>query len=98
MARTLCCLFDGFQGEVNALTDNRLGMKRLISLRVHGQLEAPFAPALLLLPSLTGALRRRNARRFVLPFFAIAVAKFFLTDYKACERQAVRGGRLLEVS
>ena len=90
-AKALCYFFGGTQGVINALTDNRLGVKRLIPLHVHGQLETPFVPALLVLPWLAGALRRRNARNYFLAFFGIALLNFVLTDYQADRRRAGRG-------
>jgi len=58
-------------------------LKRLVPLRVHGQLETPYVPGLLLLPWLTGALKQRNARRYFFSFFGIALANYLLTDYHA---------------
>ncbi len=85
-ARTLCYGFSGFQGVVNAVTDTPVGVRPWIPFRVHGQLEPPFVPALLLLPWLTGALRQRNARRYFAAFFCIAAANYLLTAYQADER------------
>lgn len=56
-ARALCYTFAGAQGLLNALTDQPFALKRLVPFRVHGQLETPFVPALLLLPWATGALK-----------------------------------------
>ncbi|WP_181306268.1 hypothetical protein [Rufibacter sp. XAAS-G3-1] len=86
-ARTLCYAFAGTQGLINTFTDHPLGLKPFIPLRVHGQLETPFVPALVVLPWLTGALKQRNARRFFFSFFAVALANYLLTDYKANERK-----------
>jgi hypothetical protein len=85
-AQVLYYPFAGMQGVLNALTDHPLGLKRVVPLRVHGQLETPFVPALLVLPWVTGALKQRNARRYFLSFFGIAAANYLLTDYKAYER------------
>lgn len=71
---------------IYALTDHPVGVKRVIPLLVHGQLETPFVPALLVLPWATGALKQRNARRYFLSFFGIALANYLLTDYRAYER------------
>lgn len=87
-ARTLCYAFAGTQGLLNAFTDHPLGLRRLVPLRVHGELETPFVPSLLVLPWVTGALRQRNARRYFLSFFGIALANYLLTDYRAYEREA----------
>lgn len=92
-ARVLCYTFAGTQGVLNALTDHPLGLKRVIPLRVHGELETPFVPALLVLPWLTGALKQRNARRYFLSFFSIAIANYLLTDYNAYERESPRQAR-----
>ena len=90
-ARTLCYAFAGTQGIINTFTDHPLGLKPLIPLRVHGQLETPFVPALILLPWVTGALKQRNARIYFLSFFGIALANYLLTDYDAYDRKAPRG-------
>ncbi|OON69712.1 hypothetical protein [Hymenobacter sp. CRA2] len=86
-ARRLCYAFAGAQGVLNALTDHPVGLKRVVPLRVHGQLETPFVPALLLLPWATGALKQRNARRYFVSFFAVALANYLLTDYRANEKR-----------
>jgi hypothetical protein len=84
-ARTLCHAFAATQGILNALTDHPLGLRKLVPLRVHGQLETPFVPSLLLLPLLTGAMKHKNARRYFASFFTIALANYLLTDYDALE-------------
>jgi len=86
-ARTLCYAFAGTQGIINTFTDHPLGLKLLIPLKVHGQLETPFVPALVLLPWVTGALKQRNARWYFFSFFGIALANYLLTDYNAYERE-----------
>lgn len=84
-ARRLCYLFAALQGTLNALTAHPLGLKKLVPLRVHGQLEIPFVPALLILPWATGALQQERARRYFVPFFFVALANYLLTDYNAYE-------------
>ena len=86
-AKTLCYAFAGTQGVLNALTNQPYAVKRVVPFRVHGQLETPFVPALLLLPYLTGALKQRNARRYFISFFAVALTNYLLTDYQAQERK-----------
>ena len=71
-ARAICYSFAASQGLLNALTDHPLGIKKFVPLRVHGELETPYVPAILLLPWVTGALKQRNARLYFLSFFAIA--------------------------
>lgn len=87
-ARVLCYAFAGTQGVINVLTDHPVGLRRVIPFRVHGKLETPFVPALLVLPMLTGAFKQRNARRYFLSFFSVALANYLLTDYRAYERRA----------
>lgn len=87
-ARTLCYAFAATQGVINTFTDHPVGLKPLIPLRLHGQLETPFVPALLALPLVTGALRQPNARRYFFSFFAVALANYLLTDYNAYEPAA----------
>lgn len=87
-ARTLAYGFAASQGILNALTNHPLGVKRVVPLRVHGQLETPFVPSLILLPWITGAFRQRNARRYFASFFCVALANYLLTDYEAYERPA----------
>jgi hypothetical protein len=86
-AKTLCYAFAGAQGLLNAFTDQPLALKRLVPFRVHGLIETPFVPSLLLLPWATGALRQRKARRYFVSFFAVALTNYLLTDYKANEKR-----------
>jgi hypothetical protein len=88
-ARALCYAFAATQGLINTFSDHPLAAKRLIPFRLHGQLETPFVPALLVLPWATGAFRQPNARRYFLSFFGIALANYLLTDYKANERRTL---------
>ena len=87
-AKTLAYAFAGSQGLLNALTDHPLALKRWVPFRVHGQIETPLLPALLVLPWATGAFRQRNARRFFGAFFTLALANYLLTDYRANEPKA----------
>ena len=52
---------------------------------MHGKLETPYVPAILLLPWATGAFRQRNARLYFGAFFAMAFTNYMLTDYNAYE-------------
>lgn len=87
-ARACCYGFAVSQGVLNALTDHPIGLAKVVPLRVHGELETPFVPAILLLPWATGALRQKNARLYFFSFFAIAATNYLLTDYNAYERSA----------
>ena len=90
-SRALCYAFAGTQGVINVLTDHPVGLRCVIPLWVHGQLETPFVPALLVLPMLTGAFKQRSARRYFLSFFGTALANYLLTDYRAYERAPLLG-------
>ena len=85
-AKTLCYAFAGSQGLLNTFTDHPLGLKRLVPFWVHGALETPYVPALIILPSVTGAFKQPKAKRYFFSFFGIALANYLLTDYKAHER------------
>jgi hypothetical protein len=87
-ARAICYSFAASQGLLNALTDHPLGLRKVVPLRIHRMLETPYVPAILLLPWLTGALRRRNARLYFASFFAMAATNYLLTDYNAYEPHA----------
>jgi len=87
-AKTLSYVFAANQALINSLTVQPYAIKKLIPFRVHGQLETPVLPALLVVPYLTGAFKRRNARRFFVGFFALALTNYLLTDYKAQEERA----------
>ncbi len=60
-ARTISYAFGIAAGGLTGLTDQPFALKRLIPFRVHGQVDTPFTPTLLLLPWALGALRQRNA-------------------------------------
>jgi hypothetical protein len=87
-AKAICYGFAASQGVLNALTDHPLGLKKVVPLRVHGEAETPYVPAILLLPWVTGAFRQRNARLYFGAFFAVAAANYLLTDYNAYEPAA----------
>ena len=83
IARTLCYFFGGAAGLLTALTDQPFALKRVVPFRVHGQVDTPFVPMLLLLPWATGALKQRDARFFFFSFFAAVLTNYLLTDYDA---------------
>ena len=84
-ARTLCYAFGGAAGVLTVFTDQPLALRRVVPFRVHGQVDTPFVPTLLLLPWATGALEARNARRFFVSFAAVVLANYLLTDFDAPE-------------
>jgi hypothetical protein len=84
-ARTLCYFFGGSATLLTAFTDQPYAMQRLIPFNVHGAIDAAYAPALLVLPTITGAMKKRKARNLFLGLFAMAVTSFLITDYHANE-------------
>lgn len=86
-AKTLCYTFAGMQGLLNAFTDHPLSIKKVVPLRIHGELEMPLVPALLVLPLVTGAMKQHNGGRYFISFFGMALANFLLTDYLANEKK-----------
>jgi hypothetical protein len=93
-ARAICYSFAATQGGLNAPTDTPVGVKKVVPLRIHGKLETPYVPAILLLPWLTGAFKQRNARLYFGAFFAMAVTNYLLTDYNAYEpEKSLPGGQ-----
>jgi hypothetical protein len=93
-AKAICYGFAATQGTLNALTDHPLGVKKVVPLRIHGKLETPYVPAILLLPWATGAFRQRNARLYFGAFFALAATNYLLSDYNAYEpNESLPGGQ-----
>ncbi len=96
-ARTLCYGFAATQGIVSGLTDYPLGVKRIIPFRLHGKLETPVIAALVLLPWLAGALKKKKSRRYFWSVFAVSLTAYLLTDYRRGENRtggkARTGGR-----
>ncbi len=90
----LCYLLGGAAGVLTALTNQPLAWKRVVPFHVHGQVDTPFVPTLLLLPWATGALKQRNARRFFASFTAVVLANYLLTDYDASEYPEARNAAM----
>ena len=63
-AQTASFAFAGTYLLVSGLTDYPLALKRVIPFPVHGRIELASVPALLLLPSLMGALKDGKARAY----------------------------------
>ena len=84
-ARAISYGFGAAAGILTACTDQPYGVMRLVPFRVHGLIDTPFVPTLVLLPWIAGALKQRNARRFFLSFCAAALTNYLLTDYTASE-------------
>ena len=82
-ARAVAAGFGAVQGVVNALTDTRVGVKPVITLRTHGWLEAASGPAFVGVPYALGVLEDRRARAFFGGALAALVTAYTLTDWKA---------------
>lgn len=87
-ARTVTYGFAATLAALNALTDTPVGVRRVVTLSLHGRLETPLLPALLLVPWLAGAMREPTARRWFVGFFCAAAANYLLTDYDAVPDEA----------
>ena len=82
-ARTLCYVFGGTTALLTAFTDQPYAVQRLIPFKVHGAIDAAYAPALLLLPAITGAMKKPKAKGLFFGLFAMALTSFLITDYNA---------------
>ncbi|KNC19042.1 hypothetical protein AC792_08695 [Arthrobacter sp. RIT-PI-e] len=82
-ARIVFALFGITQGALNALTDQPLSIKRLVSFRLHGAIEKSSGPVYLLVPVLAGIPRAPRERAFWLIMGAILVTVYNLTDWNA---------------
>jgi hypothetical protein len=47
-AKAICYSFAATQRALNALTDTPVGVRKVVRLRMHGKLETPYVPAILL--------------------------------------------------
>ena len=82
-ARGLSLFYGATYAVVSALTDYKLGVKRLIPFRAHGLTEISSAPLLLLLPWALGAFKQPKARTFFGMLLATVVTVYALTDWDA---------------
>ena len=75
--------FGGMVGVLNALTDHRVALRRLIPLRIHGWIDLASIPVYAGLPPASGALRDRRTRIAWAAGLALLGATAVLTDYEA---------------
>lgn len=85
-ARTLCYVFGGSTALLTAFTQQPYALKPVIPFQVHGAIDAGYAPALLLLPALTGAFKKPKAAGLFFGLFAMALTSFLITDYQGNRR------------
>ena len=79
--KTYTALSTGFT-LVNALTDTKVGVKRLIPFQVHQKADMGFLAGLSLLSLVSFIRNDRKARLFHLAFLGGALAHYLLTNYK----------------
>ncbi|MDQ3657937.1 MAG: hypothetical protein M3457_23035 [Chloroflexota bacterium] len=82
-ARTLPTTWALAQGSLNALTDQRYAVRRIIPFSLHGQAETLGLPAFFLATVASGALEQRKSRLFFAGLFAALLTNYVLTDYDA---------------
>ncbi len=86
-ASALSYSFAGLAGSLAGLTDQPYAVQRVIPFKTHGAIETAVLPTILLLPLLTGDLKKPKARAFFLASFGMALANFLLTDFKGKNRK-----------
>ena len=84
-ARTLCYVFGGSTLLLSAITAQPYAVKPVVPFKIHGAIDAGYIPSVLLLPALTGALKKPKATGVFVSLFALALGSFLLTNYKANE-------------
>lgn len=89
-ARATSHAFSALVTVLSAFTNYPLALRRVVPLRMHGALETPFLPAVLVVPWLTGAMRQRKARLYFTSLFAMAATTYMLSNYNADEPDAPR--------
>jgi hypothetical protein len=94
-AKVMGLVFGTSIGAVNAFTNHRPGLVKLMSMRQHGWLELSAGIPYLLLPLATGAVKDERARTAWLAQFAALLAIYGLTEWGEGEAaQRSRGGRV----
>ena len=81
-ARTLSYAFAGSYLLLSALTDDPLGLKKMVPFPTHGKVELASAPALVGLPWMMGAMRDPKARMYFLGLLGTVAAVYSLTDWQ----------------
>jgi hypothetical protein len=82
-ARVLPAVWAVAQGTLNAFTDHRYAVGRVIPFATHGRAESFGLPALAAATVISGAPKQPRARLFLAVLFAALVTNYMLTDYKA---------------
>ena len=82
-ARVVPAAWAVVQGTLNALTDQRYAVSRVIPFATHGRAESFGLSALAVTTVVSGALKQPRARLFFVVLFAALLTNYMLTDYKA---------------
>jgi len=82
-ARKLSYAFAGGYLLLSALTDDPLGVKKVVPFPTHGKIELASAPAVLGLPLLMGAMRDTKSRAYFMGLLGTVLAAYTLTDWQA---------------
>lgn len=82
-ARSLPLMFGATQGVLNALTDQRYAVKRLIPFNWHGRAESVAVPGLALAALTTGALDEPRAKAYFAALLGTLAIVYTLTDWDA---------------
>lgn len=82
-ARVVLAGWAAAQGALNAFTDQKYAVRRVVPFATHGRAESLGLPALAVTTVASGALRHPKARLFFAGLFAALLTNYFLTDYNA---------------
>ncbi len=82
-ARAIPMAWGAGQGTLNALTDQSRAVRRTVSFKRHGQVEAVALPALVATVAITRPFGQRAAKPFFCALLTALVGNFVLTDYDA---------------
>ncbi len=82
-ARVIPAAWAAAQGTLNAFTDQRYAVHRVVPFAIHGRLESFGLPTLAVTTVASGALKQPRARFFFAVLFVALVTNYMLTDYKA---------------
>ncbi len=71
------------QGGLGAVTDQPLGLQKIVPFPMHGLIDKASTPVYLVAPFLTGVIRERKARNWWLLVGVALIAVYNLTDWSA---------------
>lgn len=88
-ARMISYLFGTVVGGLTLGTRSRITPMNVVTPREHGKMESAALPTMLLLPWVTGAMKRPVAGAFFLGACGMALANYLMTDFDADDRASV---------